>query len=243
MAEKVFDYLYHRIILLLDKRNYVFLASTSELYSLHTYVSCALINLLQTQQTAEDTGMVMKSLLAEQQRIQKEQNAVGAVLRRFANMSLPLLSHNTDELYRIFCAHSVTQFITHVLCRIISLFCAKAISFSQQQCSSYCQILQNIKAYGWKFWQIGTFESNLPIFPPPKFDSMMSSLLHNLTAQFSHIKYACSWIRQANLRMEFTIDRCAWGHHVSKEFRTPEVGEELSCQREEGNQNDVYGSL
>ena len=40
--------------------------------------------------------------------------------------------------------------------------------------------------------------------------------------------------------MEFIIDSCVRGHHISKEFWTPELGEELSCQREEGNPNDVY---
>ena len=40
--------------------------------------------------------------------------------------------------------------------------------------------------------------------------------------------------------MEFIIDSCVRGHHVSKEFWTPELGKELSCQCEEGNLNDVY---
>ena len=37
--------------------------------------------------------------------------------------------------------------------------------------------------------------------------------------------------------MEFTIDSCVRGYHVSKGFWTLEVGEELACQR---NPNDVY---
>ena len=37
--------------------------------------------------------------------------------------------------------------------------------------------------------------------------------------------------------MELTIDSCVRGYHVSKGFWTPEVGEELACQR---NPNDVY---
>ncbi len=40
--------------------------------------------------------------------------------------------------------------------------------------------------------------------------------------------------------MEFTIDSCVQRHHIFKEFWTPEVGEELACQREEGNLYDVY---
>ena len=39
--------------------------------------------------------------------------------------------------------------------------------------------------------------------------------------------------------MDFTINSCVRGHHVSKEICTAEVGEELACQREEGN-HDVY---
>ena len=37
--------------------------------------------------------------------------------------------------------------------------------------------------------------------------------------------------------MEFTIDSCVRGYHVSKGFWTPDVGEELACQQ---NRNDVY---
>ena len=36
---------------------------------------------------------------------------------------------------------------------------------------------------------------------------------------------------------EFTIDSCVRGYHVSEGFWTPEVGEELACQR---NPNNVY---
>ena len=39
--------------------------------------------------------------------------------------------------------------------------------------------------------------------------------------------------------MEFAFGSCVRGHHVSKEFWTPNVGE-LSCQREEDNPNDPY---
>ena len=37
--------------------------------------------------------------------------------------------------------------------------------------------------------------------------------------------------------MEF-IDSCVL--HVSKDFLAPELGDELVCQREEGNPNGVY---
>ena len=40
--------------------------------------------------------------------------------------------------------------------------------------------------------------------------------------------------------MEFTIDSCVLGQHVSKEFWTLDVGEELACQRDKGNPNDLY---
>ena len=83
-------------------------------------------------------------------------------------------------------------------------------------------------------WRIGGFESNPPIFHPPKFHSMMSSLLRN------HSSRPAAGCARLIVGMEFTIDSCVRGHHVSKEFWTPEVGEELACQREEGNPNDVY---
>ena len=35
--------------------------------------------------------------------------------------------------------------------------------------------------------------------------------------------------------MEFLIDSCVRGHHVSKEYWIPALGKELACQREEGN--------
>ena len=40
--------------------------------------------------------------------------------------------------------------------------------------------------------------------------------------------------------MEFAIDSCVLGQHVSKEFWTLDVGEELACQRDKGNPNDLY---
>ena len=40
--------------------------------------------------------------------------------------------------------------------------------------------------------------------------------------------------------MELTIDSCVRGHHVSKDYWTPALGKELTCQREEGNPYDVY---
>ena len=48
---------------------------------MHVYVSFVLTNLLQTQQAAADTAQLMKTLLKDQQQMQKEQNAVGAELR------------------------------------------------------------------------------------------------------------------------------------------------------------------
>ena len=40
--------------------------------------------------------------------------------------------------------------------------------------------------------------------------------------------------------MEFTIGSCVLGQHVSKEFWTPDVAEELACQRDKGNPNYLY---
>ena len=41
--------------------------------------------------------------------------------------------------------------------------------------------------------------------------------------------------------MELAIDSCIRGHHVSKTFWSPTLGEELSCERENGNLADPYG--
>ena len=40
--------------------------------------------------------------------------------------------------------------------------------------------------------------------------------------------------------MELAIDSCVWGHHVSKTFWSPTLGEELLCERESGNLADPY---
>ena len=40
--------------------------------------------------------------------------------------------------------------------------------------------------------------------------------------------------------MELTIGNCVLGLHVSKEFLTPELGEELACERKEGHLNNIY---
>ena len=87
------------------------------------------------------------------------------------------------------------------------------------------------------FWQIDGFESNSPIFHSPKLHSVMSSSLHNHS--FHVYNRPAAGHASVIVGMEFTIDNCIQGHHVSKEFWTPEVGEELACQCEEGNPNDV----
>ena len=56
------------------------------------------------------------------------------------------------------------------------------------------------------------------------------TLLRNLRMRDKYVTYG----------MEFAFSSCVRGHHVSKEFWTPNIGEELSCQREEGNPNDPY---
>ena len=40
--------------------------------------------------------------------------------------------------------------------------------------------------------------------------------------------------------MEFTIESCVRGHRFSKKFCTAKEKSWLVCQREEGDQNDVY---
>ena len=39
---------------------------------------------------------------------------------------------------------------------------------------------------------------------------------------------------------EWAVDSCVRGHHVSKVFWSPTLGEELSCERESGNPVDSY---
>ena len=38
----------------------------------------------------------------------------------------------------------------------------------------------------------------------------------------------------------FEMDSCVRGHHISKTFWSPTIGEELLCQSEEGNSKDPY---
>ena len=66
----------------------------------------------------------------------------------------------------------------------------------------------------------------------------MSSLLHN----HSFHVYNRPAARRASVIVstEFTIDICVREHHLSNEFWTLEVREELACHCEEGNPNDVY---
>ena len=86
------------------------------------------------------------------------------------------------------------------------------------------------------FWQIGGFESNLPIFHPPKTSHCDVSLLqnHSLCTRPA-AKRACLIVG-----MEFTIESCVQGHRFSKEFCTPKEKRWLVCQHEEGDSNDVY---
>ena len=40
--------------------------------------------------------------------------------------------------------------------------------------------------------------------------------------------------------MEFSVDSCIRGHHISKEFWTPSIDQQLFCEKEEGNPHDPY---
>ena len=66
----------------------------------------------------------------------------------------------------------------------------------------------------------------------------MSSLLHNHS--FYVYNRPAAGHASVIISMEFTIDNCVRGHHVFKEFWTPEVGKELAYHHKEGNPNDVY---
>ena len=47
-------------------------------------------------------------------------------------------------------------------------------------------------------------------------------------------------VRACVRAMEFAIDSCVRGHHVSKTFWSPTLGEELLCEHESGNPTDPY---
>ena len=88
------------------------------------------------------------------------------------------------------------------------------------------------------FWRIGGFQSTSPIFHLPKLYSVMSSLLRNHS--FHVYNRPAARCASVIVGMEFTIDSCVRGQHISKEFWTLEVGEELACQYKEGNPNAMY---
>ena len=70
-----------------------------------------------------------------------------------------------------------------------------------------CTVLWPEILVGNSFWRIGGFESNLPIFDPPKLYSVMSSLLRNHSF---HVYNRPAAVRVSVIvGMEFTIDSCA----------------------------------
>ena len=85
------------------------------------------------------------------------------------------------------------------------------------------------------FWRIGGFESNPPIFHPPKTYSVMSHYCEIIVCVLAAAKFASLIVG-----MEFTIESCVRGHRFSKEFCTPKEKSWLVCQRDEGDSNDVY---
>ena len=83
------------------------------------------------------------------------------------------------------------------------------------------------------FLRNGGFESNPPIFHPPKTHSVKSSLLQNHSLCTRPAAKCASLI----VGMEFRVKSCIRGHRFSKEFCTPKVKSWLVCQRgeEEGD--------
>ena len=86
------------------------------------------------------------------------------------------------------------------------------------------------------FWRIGGFESNPPIFHPPKTSQCDVIILRN------HSLCTRPAAKRASLivSMEFTIESCVREHRFSKEFCMPKDKSLLVCQREEGDPNDEY---
>ena len=88
----------------------------------------------------------------------------------------------------------------------------------------YC-MARNILA-DWQFW-----EQSANISSAIKLHSVMSSL--------QIIAFMCTRPagRCASLIIEFSIESCVRGHHFSKEFCIPKVGEELACLSTRGRQS------
>ena len=101
---------------------------------------------------------------------------------------------------------------------------------------------QNIIPYSQKFWwriyfgRLVVLRATHQYFIHQKLHTVMSSLLQN------HSLCTNPAARRASLivDMDFTIESCIRGHCFSKEFCTAKEKSWLVCQREEGNQNDVY---
>ena len=85
------------------------------------------------------------------------------------------------------------------------------------------------------FWRIGGFESNLPIFHPPKTSQCDVIICKIIVCVLAAAKRASLIVG-----MEFTIESCVREHRFSKEFCTPKEKSWLVCQRDEGDSNDVY---
>ena len=90
------------------------------------------------------------------------------------------------------------------------------------------------------FWRNGGFESNPPIFHPPKTSQCDVSLLRNHSLCLVSMVLAAAKFASLIVGMEFTVESCVRGHRFSKEFCTPKEKSWLVCQRDEGDSNDVY---
>ena len=87
--------------------------------------------------------------------------------------------------------------------------------------------------YGRKFWR-GIYFGGLAVLR-----AIRQYFIRQIAARCDVIiiakSYQCVYTRSAARRarlivgIEFTIKSCVRGHHFSKEFCTPEVGEELAC--------------
>ena len=104
--------------------------------------------------------------------------------------------------------HEMTVIITSIACMMIGTMWPKILA-------------------GNLFWQIGGFGSNPLIFPPPKLYSVLSSIF--VSYSFHLYNRPAAGRASVIVGMEFTINSCVRGYHVSKGFWTPEVGEELAC--------------
>ena len=89
-----------------------------------------------------------------------------------------------------------------------------------------CPFMLSILPYGRKFWR-GIYFGGLANISSAKTLQCAVIIICNHT--FRVYNRPATGRASVIIGMEFTIDSCVRGYHVSKGFWTPEVGEKLAC--------------